>query len=163
MSQDQDNLDLMEEGIAELEGEVSLETALAEEKAKEKAAKAAAKVAEKEAKTAQRAAAKQAKLDEKAAKAAEREAAKAAKAAPKPERQSQNGVKLPSPNTSAFAIWSLITSISNEKGELCKTSDLKEVIDKHSYIDKGGIESFINPANISPELWAYKKYHGFNS
>jgi len=163
MSQDQENLDLMQEGIDELEGSVDLKTALAQEKAKEKSDKEATKFAEKVKKNEERIAAKQAKLDEKALKAFEKESAKAEKLAiknaPKPERISMNGIKLPSEHTSALAIWSLITSISNEKGEICKISDLKTVT-APTYIDKNGVEAFINPSNLSPELWAYKKFYG---
>jgi len=179
MSQDQAQADLIQQNIDEVEGtSVDLKTALEEEKAAAKAEKTAAKDAakqakldEKTAKAEQTLAAKQAKLDEKAAKVkafaatkAKRLATKEAKQkAPKEPRINKNGINLPNPNTSASMIWELITLVSSKKGEMCKPADVQAILEDNPYIDKKGIETFINPGNVSPEFWTYKKFYGLTA
>jgi len=159
MSQDQENLDLMQEGIDELEGSVDLKTALAQEKAKEKSDKEATKFAEKVKKNEERIAAKQAKLDEKALKAFEKESAKAEKLAiknaPKILQPVQNGQRHPKENTNCGKAWAMFAELSKEKGAVCTAKEA------NSYNN-----STLEPLNenmIKVNHWAWKKYHGLLS
>ncbi|CAB4168997.1 hypothetical protein UFOVP1516_17 [uncultured Caudovirales phage] len=155
MSQDQENLDLMQEGIAEMEGEVSLDAALIADKEAAKAEKIAAKAAEKEAKAAEKEAAKQAKLDAKAALVAEKLAAKeakiAAKNAPRILQPVQNGVRLPKPTTNCGKVWGLCSLLSTIKGELITCKELM--------IDEKTVAENLHPNTIASEYYMWKKYH----
>lgn len=138
----------------------------------EKAAKAEAKLAEKAKKDAEKAEKDAAKAAVQAAKDAE----KAAKSEPKEKvaRIEQNGVKSPSENTSAKAIWALITELSQAKGALVTAAEIHAAVSKgkgaegsefvpYSYLTKAGVEVKINSGNLNPEFWAYKKFHGLTS
>lgn len=162
MSQDQENLDLMMEGINEAEGTtVDLETALAAdkeaakaEKLAEKEAAKAMKTAEKEAAKALKEAEKQAKLDAKAAEKQAKLDAKAEKQAKKAEpkvlQEKQNDVTKPKPESDCGKIWDLCTALSNEKGEL--------VLKKE--VSASPLASEFHPTTVGVQYYKWKKFYG---
>jgi hypothetical protein len=165
-----------ETNVVNLEPETLNPTAAAAEKVTKKAQKEA----EKAEKAAAKAVEKAKKEAEKAAEKAKKEAEKAAKAAANAEpeekvvRIEQNGIKEPSPGTSAKAIWSLINELSNAKGALVTGVEIQAAVTRgkgaegaefvpYTYVTKSGAEVQINSGNLNPEFWAYKKFHGLTS
>ncbi|MEQ1724177.1 MAG: hypothetical protein ABL930_13470, partial [Pseudobdellovibrio sp.] len=122
----------------------------------------AAKSAEVAAKKAEKARIKAEKDAAAAKKKADREAAKAEREAAKLPRIEQNGVKEASVGTSSRAIWDLTQNLSIAKGALVTMAEVKAVCETEVgawFVNKAGVNTKINPANVAIEYLQYRKFY----